>query len=39
MKNLLVILGVVVGAVAVIAGIKVATGRKFIEMKPDEEEF
>ena len=38
MKNLLVILGVVVGAFAVIAGIKVATGRKFIEMKPDDEE-
>ena len=38
MKNFLVILGVVVGAFAVIAGIKVATGRKFIEMKSDDEE-
>ena len=38
MKNLLVILGVVVGAFAVIAGIKVATGRKFIEMQSDDEE-
>ena len=38
MKNLLVILGVVVGAVAVIAGIKVATGRKFIEMHSDDED-
>ena len=34
MKNLFVILGVF----AVIAGIKVATGRKFIEMKSDDEE-
>ena len=38
MKNLFVILGVVVGAVAVIAGIKVATGRKFIEMHTDDED-
>lgn len=38
MKNLFVILGVVVGAVAVIAGIKVATGRKFIEMHSDDED-
>lgn len=38
MKNFLVILGVVVGAVAVIAGIKVATGRKFIEMQSDDED-
>ena len=38
MKNFLVILGVVVGAFAVIAGIKVATGRKFIEMQSDDED-
>lgn len=38
MKNLFVILGVVVGAFAVIAGIKVATGRKFIEMHSDDED-
>lgn len=38
MKNLFVILGVVVGAVAVIAGIKVASGRKFIEMHSDDED-
>lgn len=38
MKNLFVILGVVVGAFAVIAGIKVATGRKFIEMHSDDDE-
>lgn len=38
MKNLFVILGVVVGAVAVIAGIKVASGRKFIEMHSDDDE-
>ena len=38
MKNFLAILGVVVGAFAVIAGIKVATGRKFIEMQSDDEE-
>ena len=38
MKNFFVILGVVVGAFAVIAGIKVATGRKFIEMHSDDED-
>lgn len=38
MKNFLVILGVVVGAFVVIAGIKVATGRKFIEMQSDDED-
>lgn len=38
MKNLFVILGVVVGAFAVIAGIKVASGRKFIEMHSDDED-
>lgn len=37
MKNVFVLLGVVVGVFAVIAGIKVASGRKFIEMTPDEE--